>query len=112
MCSGGPKPGGSSASNSEKIPPVSSAVALTVMANEPRSIALPRRAHARTRRSHSSSDLSFQGLSQAVDQDCGVLVAEDERRPDLEDVLAQPGSADQDAELAQPVDDARDQLGP
>src|SRR5712692_1618331 len=41
MWSGGPNPGGSSASRSEKTPFVSSEFALTVIANAPRSIDLP-----------------------------------------------------------------------
>src|SRR4051794_5223734 len=41
MCSGGPNPGGSLASSSEKIPPVSSPVALSAISNGPRSICRP-----------------------------------------------------------------------
>src|SRR5438874_6910147 len=41
MWSGGPNPAGSSASRSEKIPFVSSELALTVIAKGPRSIDLP-----------------------------------------------------------------------
>src|SRR5436309_14819475 len=41
MWTGGPNPGGSSASRSEKTPSVSSQLALTVIPNVPRSIDLP-----------------------------------------------------------------------
>jgi hypothetical protein len=45
-------------------------------------------------------------LGDRLDEEVRVLVREDERRADLEDVLVAAGAADQDSVVAELVDDA------